>query len=218
MTPKNKSAQQNTFFQAKEYQTRIFLGFDPTMISPVCAVIDHFVDNLDLTCFNQYTKSNDTIGGRPAISARCLLKVYMYSLLCSISIRKIDTHYSVGSELAFLTNDEPQFPKRSVFCKFIEILPNHIDHIFESSLSYMRSMGVEMDVSNLYGDGTVMEAWNSRHRVITQTNVERSDAKWGAILRNPDSTDAEKALAEEKLTTNVESVYSGASDPLARIN
>jgi hypothetical protein len=61
-----------------------------------------------------------------------------------------------------------------------------------------------MDVSNLYGDGTVMEAWNSRHKVITQTNVDRSNKKWGAILQNPNCTDAEKVIAEEKLAANVE--------------
>jgi hypothetical protein len=61
-----------------------------------------------------------------------------------------------------------------------------------------------MNVSNLYGDGTVMEAWNSRHKVITQTNVERSNKKWAAILQNPNSTDEEKAQAEEKLAANVE--------------
>jgi hypothetical protein len=51
-----------------------------------------------------------------------------------------------------------------------------------------------------------MEAWNSRHKVITQTNVERSNTKWGAILRNPDSTETEKAFAEEKLAANVERI------------
>ena len=61
-----------------------------------------------------------------------------------------------------------------------------------------------MDVSSLYGDGTVMEAWNSRHKVITQTNVDRSNKKWSAIHQNPNSTDAEKALAEEKLAVNIE--------------
>jgi hypothetical protein len=60
-----------------------------------------------------------------------------------------------------------------------------------------------MDVSNLYGDGTVMEAWNSRHKVITQTNVDRSNKKWSTILQSPESTDAEKILAEEKLEINI---------------
>jgi len=203
MKSKYNSEKSLAFYQPKQYQTRIFLGFEPSMISPMCAVIDHFVDHLDLSRFSQYTKSNAFVGGRPAISAKCLLKVYMYSLLCGISIRKIDTYYSVGSELAFLTNDEPHFPKRSVFWKFFEMLPNHIDYIFDSSLLYMRDCGVEMDVSSLYGDGTVMEAWNSRHKVITQTNVDRSNKKWSAVLQNPNSTDAERVLAEEKLATNV---------------
>jgi len=192
------------FYQQKQYQARIFMGFDPTMISPMCAVIDHFVDHLDISCFSQNVKSNRVIGGRPAISARCLLKIYMYTLLCNISLRNMNKYYSIGSELAFLINDEPHFPKRTVFSKFLPMLAKYIDYIFESSLQYIRTCGVEMDVSNLYGDGTVMEAWNSRHKVITQTNVDRSNKKWGAILQDPESNDAEKMLAVEKLAVNVE--------------
>jgi transposase len=204
MESTSKSAKPHVFFQPKQYQTRLFLGFESSMISPMCAVIDHFIDHIDLSCFSQYIKSNRIIGGRPAISANCLLKIYMYALLCGISHRNLDKYYSVGSELAFLTNNEPHFPKRAAVSKFLNILPKHIDYIFESSLLYLRSCGVEMDASSLYGDGTVMEAWNSRHKVITQTNVDRSNKKWGTILQNPNSTEAEKALAEEKLATNVE--------------
>jgi len=169
----------------------------------MCAVIDHFVDHTDLSCFNQHIKSNRDIGGRPAVSANCLLKIYMYALLCGISHRNIEQYYSVGSELAFLTNDEPHFPKHSAVSKFLDVLPKHAEYIFESSLLYISNCGVEMDVSSLYGDGTVMEAWNSRHKVITQTNVDKSNKKWSAVLQNPSSTEAEKAKAEEKLATNV---------------
>jgi len=194
------------FFQQKQFQTLIFLGFEPSMISPMCAVIDHFVDHIDLSCFGQYVKSNSIIGGRPAISANCLLKIYMYALLCGISHRSLERYYSVGSELAFLTNNESRFPKHAAISKFLTVLSRHIDFIFENSLQYIRSCGVEMDVSNLYGDGTVMEAWNSRHKVITQTNVDRSNKKWSAVLQNPNSKDAEKALAEEKLAANIERI------------
>ena len=198
----NESAKPHGFFQPKQYQTRLFLGFEPSMISPMCAVIDHFVDHIDLSCFTQYVKSNSVIGGRPAISANCLLKIYMYALLCGISHRNLEKYYSVGSELAFLTNNEPHFPKHSAVSKFLPVLSKHIDYIFESSLVYIRDCGVEMDVSSLYGDGTVLEAWNSRHKVITQTNVDRSNKKWNAVLHNPDSTDTEKAVAEKKLAAN----------------
>ena len=98
----------------------------------------------------------------------------MYALLCGISHRNLDRYYSVGTELAFLTNDEPRFPKHSAVSKFLPVLAKHIEYIFENSLLYINGHGVEMDTTNLYGDGTVMEAWNSRHRVITQTNVDRS--------------------------------------------
>ena len=204
MKKENKSVKLQGFYQSKQFQTVLFLGFEPSQISPMCAVIDHFVDHLDLSCISQYTKSNNVIGGRPAASAKCLLKVFMYSLHCVISLRKLDTFYSVGSELAFLTNDEPFFPKRSVFWRFLAVLPEHIDYIFDNSLQYMRNWEVDLDVSSLYGDGTVMEAWNSRHKVITQNNVDRSNKKWSSVLQNPDSTDAEKAMAEGKIATNTE--------------
>jgi transposase len=204
METNNASTKPHSFFQSKKYQTQLFLGFEPSMVSPMCAVIDHFFDHIDLTCFQQYVKSNKVIGGRPAISAKCLLKIYTYTLLCGISLRKLDGYHTVGSELAFLTNDEPNFPKRTIFSKFLAILPKHIDYIFESSLSYICSKGVEMDVSSLYGDGTVMEAWNSRHKVITQTNVEKSNKRWGAIFQNPNSLESEKTLAREKLAVNDE--------------
>jgi hypothetical protein len=204
MESKINSAKSLTFYQPKQYQTRFFLGFESSMISPMCAVIDHFVDHIDLSCFEQYIKSNDITGGRPAISANCLLKIHMYALLCGISHRNLNKYYSVGSELAFLTNNEPRFPKHSAISKFLVVLVKHIDYIFESSLSYMRDCGVDTDVSSLYGDGTVMEAWNSRHKVITQPNVDRSNKKWSAVLQNPNSTDAERILAAEKLAANVE--------------
>ena len=192
------------FFQHKQYQTLLFLGFDSSMISPMCAVIDHFVDHIDLSCFDQYVKSDSSIGGRPAVSSRCLLKIYLYSLLCGISHRDLEKYYSVGSELAFLTHNEPRFPKHSTISKFINILSLHIDYIFESALQYLQDCGVELDVSNLFGDGTVMEAWNCRHRVITQINVDRSNKKWNAIIQNPESTDEEKVIAAEKLALNTE--------------
>jgi|GEM_PF-1380875 len=200
----NKTGAQQRYFRSKQYQCHVFTGFDSAMISPMCAVIDHFVDYLDLSCFSQHIKSNSVVGGRPAISAKCLLKIYMYSLLCGIPLRKLDVHYSVGSELAYLTCDEPHFPKRTVFTKFLTTLPQYIDLIFMNSLSYICDQGVEIDVSTLYGDGTVMEAHNSRHKVITQINVDKSIKKCTSILQNNSSNDVEKAVAKEKLAVNTE--------------
>ena len=52
-------------FQHKNYQSTIFTGFDASMISPMCIMIDKLVDSIDLSCFGQYYKANDIIGGRP---------------------------------------------------------------------------------------------------------------------------------------------------------
>ena len=138
------------FFQCKQYQCFIFTGFDSTMISPMCAVIDHYVDHIDLSCFDQYVKSNKVTGGRPAISAKSLLKIYMYSLHCGISLRQLNSKNSVGSELAFLANDEKRFPNRISLTRFLALLPKHIDSIFSSTLSYIHDQGVELDFTIIY--------------------------------------------------------------------
>ena len=44
-----------------------------------------------------------------------LLKVYMYSLYYDVRIRKIEEHYSLGSELNYLSLGIHHFPKRTVF-------------------------------------------------------------------------------------------------------
>lgn len=57
-----KSQQHSTWFrdnfQEKDYQIEIFVGFDFNKLSPICIMIDKFVDDIDLSCFNQYYKSN----------------------------------------------------------------------------------------------------------------------------------------------------------------
>jgi hypothetical protein len=130
----------------------------------------------------------------------------MYSLHCGISLRQLDSNNSVGSELAFLANDEKHFPNRISLIRFLALLPKHINSIFSSTLSYIRDQGVELDFTTLYGDGTVMEAHNSRHKVITKTNVERSNKKWNAINDDSNTSDEEKKKAEEKLAVNVERI------------
>ena len=85
------------------------------MISPMCIMIDKLVDSIDLSCFGQYYKANDIIGGRANLDYAILLKVYMYSLYYDVRIRKIEEHYSLGSELHYLSLGIHHFPKRTVF-------------------------------------------------------------------------------------------------------
>lgn len=200
-----KSQQQSTWiknnYQEKDYQIEIFLGFDLNKISPITIIIDKFVDTIDLSCFNQYYKSNKQIGGRPNLDYRLLLKIYMYSLYSNISINKIHEFYSLGSDLHYLSHGIHHFPKRSVFSLFLERLDCHIEEIFDNSIEYLKSE-VELDFSRLYQDGTVFEACNSRHKVVTDTNIERSNKKWNKVLNKPNLTEEERNRAFEKLELN----------------
>lgn len=202
-----KSQQHSTWFrdnfQEKDYQIEIFVGFDFNKLSPICIMIDKFVDDIDLSCFNQYYKSNKKNGGRPNLDYRLLLKIYMYSLYSNISINKIHEYYSLGSDLHYLSHGIHHFPKRSIFSLFLNRLDYHIENIFDLSIEYFKNE-IELDVSILYEDGTVFEACNSRHKVVTDTNIERSNKKWTNILNKPDSTDEEKKIAQDKLSLNSE--------------
>lgn len=200
-----KSQQQSTWiennYQEKDYQVEIFMGFDFNKLSPICIMIDKFADTIDLSFFDQYYKSNNQIGGRPNLDYRLLLKIYMYSLYSNISINKIHEYYSLGSDLHYLSHGIHHFPKRSIFSLFLERLDYHIEEIFDLSIEYLKSK-IELDVSILYEDGTVFEACNSRHKVVTDTNIERSNKKWTKVLNKPNLTDEEKKKAIEKLKLN----------------
>lgn len=200
-----KSQQQFTWikdnFQQKDYQAEIFIGFDYNKLTPICIMIDKFVDTIDLSCFDQYYKTNNQIGGRPNLDYRIMLKIYMYSLYYDISINKIHEYYALGSDLHYLSYGIHHFPKRSIFSLFLNRLDNHINDIFNSSLEYINNE-LELDVSILYVDGTVFEACNSRHKVVTDTNIERSNKKWAKVLNKPDSTDKEKTIAHGKIEQN----------------
>lgn len=190
-------------FQHKNYQSTIFTGFDDSILSPICIMIEKLANSIDLSCFEQYYKSNNITGGRPNLDYKILLKIYMHSLYNDFRIRDIERHYSLGSELHYLSLGIHHFPKSTVFTKFLKHLDVHIDDIFYSSLEYIRAE-IDLDISILYCDGTVFEADNSRHKIITDTNIARSNKKWMNILNNPDTDEEEKELAKEKLQLNVE--------------
>lgn len=192
-----------SIYQPKSYQTRISVGFDEETLSPMCIVINSFIDTLDLLFFDEYVKNNKIIGGRKTFQHKELLKILLYALYANISIRQLKTFYSLESELHFLSLGLPHFPKRSIFTKFLSILDNHIDHIFNLSIDYFKKL-IELDLDNLYCDGTIFEAHNNRHKIVTDRNVNRSDIKWSTILEDSNSTIEMKLQAERKLSTNNE--------------
>ena len=192
-----------SIYQSKTFQTLIFTGFDFNMLSPMSIIINNFVDNIDLSFFDQYYKSNKIFGGRPFFNYKFLLKIYMYALYKDISIRELKNFASLGSDLHFLSYDLPHFPKRSIFSKFLKMLDSHINDIFDLSIQYICKY-IELDLSNLYCDGTIFEAHNNRHKIITDTNIVRSNKKWTAILENLGSSEVLKTKAKEKLRLNEE--------------
>jgi len=86
----------------------------------------------------------------------------------------------------------------------LNILDEHIDDLFNQFLLFIESIGVSINTSTLYADGTFFEANNSRHKIVTDVNVKRSNIKWNGVLNSPDSSEEEKQLATQKLLVNVE--------------
>lgn len=190
-------------YQHKNYQSTIFTGFDVSMLSPMCIMIDKLVESIDLSCFEQYYKANSITGGRPNLDYAILLKIYMYSLYNDIRIRKIGQYFSLGSELHYLSLGIHHFPKNTIFSKFLRNLDIHIDEIFYSAIEYVKTE-IDLDTSVLYCDGTVFEADNSRHKIITAANIARSNKKWANVLTSPDSSEEDRDLAKRKLELNIE--------------
>ena len=132
-----------------------------------------------------------------------MLKLYLYSLYNIVSIRKLPIHYSMGSELSYLAQGLKHLPKRPTFSKFLNVLDNYIDEIFDSTIAYLR-LEIKLNTTSLFCDGTIFEAHNSRYKIITDTNIERSNKKYLAILNNEHSKEEMKEQALKKLALNHE--------------
>ena len=190
-------------YQPQSFQTTIFTGFDFRKINPLAIVINDFVNSMDFSFFKQYYHSNNIQGGRPPYNYKTLFKIYIYMLYNNISINKLNEFYSLGSNLHFLSQELKKLPSREVFTNFLKVLDNHIDEIFILHLKYISNF-IKLDYKNLYGDGTIFEAHNNRHKIITDTNINRSNTKWNNVLNNCNSTDEIKELAKSKLKLNKE--------------
>ena len=162
-----------------------------------------FIDSMDFSFFDQYYKANKTDGGRPPYAYITLLKIYMYSLYNNISVRNLKEYYTIGSNLHFLSQEFKSLPNRNIFSSFLKILDNHIDEIFDLSLDYIKKF-LKLEYEKLFCDGTIFEAHNNRHKIITDTNVNRSNKKWENVLNTPKSTEELKELAKKKLELNIQ--------------
>ena len=189
-------------YQPQNFQTTIITGFDTCKINPITIIINDFINSMDFLFFEQYYKANTISGGRPPYTYTTLLKIYMYALYNDISIRELSEYYTIGSNLHFLSQEYKSLPNRNLFSMFLKILDNHIDEIFELSLEYIKQF-IELDLENLFCDGTIFEAHNNRHKIITDTNIKRSNKKWENIINDSKSTQEQKELAKIKLELNV---------------
>ena len=183
-------------YQPQSFQTTIFTGFDFRKINPLAIVINDFVNSMDFSFFKQYYHSNNIQGGRPPYNYKTLFKIYIYMLYNNISINKLNEFYSLGSNLHFLSQELKKLPSREVFTNFLKVLDNHIDEIFILHLKYISNF-IKLDYKNLYGDGTIFEAHNNRHKIITDTNINRSNTKWNNVLNDCNSTEEMKKLAKK---------------------
>jgi transposase len=164
-------------------------------------MINDFAENIDLSFLDKHCKANNRTGGRPNFSYRSLLKIYLYALYENISIRGLEKFHALGSDLHYLSQGLPNFPDATTFTKFLNILDIYIDIVFSLSIGYT-SRHIELDFANLYCDGTVFEAHNNRHKIITDKNIERSNKKWNAVLDCESSGEEMRTLAQEKISLN----------------
>ena len=202
------------FNQIHCFQTQIFTGFNYKNFSKITFLINDFISASDFSFFDKYYLSNDIIGGRPNYDYRILLKIFLYSLYNDISLNKIKSFHHLGSELHYLSIGLPSFPKSTIFSKFLNVLDNYIDVIFFHFLNYMNRHIDKLDFKNLLNDGTVFEAHNSRHKVVTKINIERSNKKWKKILDCNNSSDEDILLAQSKLNQNA--IWTDKLDVLGR--
>ena len=188
-------------YQDKTYQTEFFLGFEFDKLSEMTIIINTFVEKINLCFFKQYYKSNNNIGGRPNLDYTVMLKIYLYSLYKGFSIRTLHEHYALGSNLHYLSLGLAYFPQKSAFTSFLKVLDNHIDDIFDLSIEYLKKH-LELNTTDVYCDGTIFEAHNSRYKIITDINIKRSNEKWQNVLIDQTSSKEEKATARIKLKLN----------------
>ena len=200
----NDNSTTHPFFQSKQYQCIIYTGFNKSDISPMCTLIDYFIDHINLSYLIEDIKSDNKIGGRPALDKRIVLKMFMYSLYCDISVRQLHKHDNISSEFTFLSDGLHHYPERSAYSRMLNILDMHIEDIFNQLFLFIERLGILVDTTTLYCDGTVFEANNNRHKIITDVNIERSNTKWTGILNSPDSSEEEKKLSAQKLLINAE--------------
>lgn len=193
----------NPFYTEKIYQSFISIGYEKKNISPMCGAIDNFINKLDLNFLNDSKKSNDREGGRPFFDRKSLLKLILLSIYKRVSIVNIDQQFGVESEFNYLLEPNTIKPKRQTFFNFLKELDGHIVAIFHQFIKLIE-VEYKLDLNQLYCDGTVFDAHNDRHKIITDINVKRSINKLSKDLNNENICDTELEVLRKKMIVNDE--------------
>lgn len=199
ITIKNNSIN-HTFFKDKGYKYNLFINFNPRKISPMCQVINHYVDLIDFTMFKDFDKTNQIAGGRPRYKFESLLKIYLYSQYMGTSFRQLEVAFTYGTEFSYLNDGLEGHPKKSTMSNFASILDNQIENVFFQLMQIFKNE-FNLDFEHIYCDGSVYEAWNDRHKIITKENLKKSNTRHKNILRS-DVSSEHKKKSEDKLRLN----------------
>jgi transposase len=188
----------NPFYVSKQYQAIISYGYEKDKISPMCSAINYFVDQLDLDFLNMKSKSNKQTGGRPTFDRKNLLKLVLLGIHKRVTIRNIEKQFGVENEFSYLLEPYKVTPGRYTFSKFLKEIDPYISDIFRKFIKSIEKE-YELDLANLYCDGTTFDAHNDRHKVVTDFNVQRSIIKWNKVIEDENSSEEKKLLAKQKL-------------------
>jgi transposase len=201
------------FFESKGFQTTIFVGFDKENISPMCYLINYFIDHSSFDFFPSAIKKVKRKRGNTGYDYNALFKVLLYAIYCRISLSKLKNFLKFGTEFHYLSlgfnalckrQKDNHFPKERVFGKLFKIVDKNIDTIFDASLDFIQSQGIVIDTSSLFGDGTVTEARNNKFKIASKNNITSTIKKLNALIDDPNRSVNEKTLAKSQKTLEEE--------------
>lgn len=191
------------FYVSKGYKYNLFNDFVSQELSSMCKAVNYYFDKLTFDKWNQYTKFNQTTGGRPRYSYQRMLKIYLYSLYTKDSLRQLNYKFSYGSEYSYLNDGLEQYPKRSSFSNFLKLLDEQIVDIFYQFIELLHQE-LKLNFSEIFCDGTILSAYNNSDHVVTKDRITQSNTKHHNILIKQESSEETKIKSAYKLLRNEE--------------
>ncbi|MDR0979025.1 MAG: transposase [Lachnospiraceae bacterium] len=203
MSRRNNYNNKDPFYVEKGYKYLLFQNFDSNKLSPMCKVINYYVDKLDLSCFEKHNRATKDKGGRPRYSFRVLLKLYLLMTYKGLSLRKVSFETSYGGDISYLLDGDEKCPCKSTISSFLSILDIYIEDIFLQFINIILQE-LNVNISRVYCDGTVFEAWNNKRMLVTLDRTINSNKRYQTVLFCEESSEEQIRIAKEKLTRNAE--------------